>query len=159
MRATLQVLLGAAVQEQSSISALPPHRNIVEILGIVGPAPIPQEIFDLCPQLMKEASSRNDAVGIVMRYHPQDLESCITRHQSGATSRLTSHDVFGMCLDVVLALRHLQRYKCLHFDVKLNNFLVASDLTLVLADFGCAQQTTREGTHPRGCRIWALLLW
>ena len=92
---------------------------------------------------MKEASSRNDAVGIVMRYHPQDLEHRITKNQAHPT--LSSYDIFGMCLDVVLALRHLQRYKSLHFDVKLNNFLVSKDNTLVLADFGCAQQTTRDG--------------
>ncbi len=66
------------MEEYSAISHLPPHRNVVEILGTIGPAPIPQQIFNLCPDLMKEASSRNDAVGIVMRYHPQDLEHFIT---------------------------------------------------------------------------------
>ena len=140
-----QVLLGAAVQEHSSVSYIPPHRNIVEILGIVGPAPIPRRIFECCPDLMREASSRDDAVGIVMRYHPYDLELLLAKRRGG-DNPLTPYDLFGMCMDVLLALRHLQRYRCLHFDVKLNNFLVKNDLTVVLADFGCAEQVPTDGS-------------
>jgi serine/threonine protein kinase len=143
VRTPRQELVGSAVKEQSAISNLPPHRNVVEILGIVGPAPIPDKIFQLCPSLMREASSPDDAVGIIMRYHPYDLDFLLARNRQ--SRELKSADLFGMCLDVVLALRHLQRYRVLHFDVKPNNFLVTADRTLVLADFGCAQQATSDG--------------
>jgi len=147
------VIVSVAVQEHSCIASLPPHRNIVEVFGTIGPAAIPQAVFDLCPQLMKESSSRQEAVGILMQYYPQDLEVCLQKHQQDPS--LSACEIFGMCLDVLLALRHLQRYRMLHFDVKLNNFLVEEDKTLVLADFGCAQQVAEEGFFFMSMRMSA----
>ena len=46
-----------------------------------------------------------------------------------------------MCIQVLRAVQWLYRHGIFHLDLKLNNFMVASDnRRVVLVDFGCARQ-------------------
>lgn len=48
---------------------------------------------------------------------------------------------YNMCIQVLRAVQWIYRHGIFHLDLKLNNFMVASDnRRVVLVDFGCARQ-------------------
>jgi serine/threonine-protein kinase ULK/ATG1 len=56
----------------------------------------------------------------------------------------------GMVLQITLALRHLQRLKIVHRDIKLANILISPKGLLKLADFGIGRQIENNANSMVG---------
>ena len=62
----------------------------------------------------------------------------------------------GMCLDASAGMQYLESKNCIHRDLAARNFLVDSDLSVRVSDFGMS----RCVRPPPPCiLLWFLLLW
>ncbi len=78
-------------------------------------------------------------MGMVTELHPQTLHSHL------AITRGRIPNFAKMCSELCSALLYLFEHGYVHFDMKMDNIMVASDGRLVLCDFGCAQEMDDDG--------------
>ena len=145
--------------EYEMLAKLPPHPNIVTQYCKVGPAQCPDEIFRHIPEGIQEyCETRNHRTGVVRRngvlgvayeMHQETLQRFLAHNGAG----LTSDQVHCMATELLSALRHMEEHGMLHFDLKLDNIMVAANGRLVLIDFG---ETLEFPAAPDGGFNWTL---
>ena len=135
--------------EYAFLQRVPPHRNIVAVLGVIQPSPLPKQVADLLPEETQELVSEQDVAtgrkryrsttGILLEYLPETLQAFVTRLGRDMTSQLA----VKLGCQIVAGVAHLTKNGVVHGDMKLNNVMV--DTTdgdqqprIVLVDFGCA---------------------
>lgn len=130
---------------------VPPHRNIVALLGTVGPAKLTKELtklrnkhFPIFVELDREGQKTSSSLGVIFEYLPMDLADYLQQLRQperagllGALQGLVGvasaagggrpdrAQVLHMTVQVLSAVTHLESHSVLHLDIKPNNFLVS----------------------------------
>lgn len=150
--------------EYKVLAAISPHRNIVALLGAIGPSPLTPELSRFAPPDLRCLFERTNiktketrytsTLGIVLEYLPMSLLD----HLKIRGTKISAREILGICAQILRAVLHLQRHRVVHLDLKLDNVLVSpTGGRVVLTDFGTAQQLQKyDGIDPSSPESWML---
>uniref|UniRef100_A0A061RBJ4 Tkl protein kinase n=1 Tax=Tetraselmis sp. GSL018 TaxID=582737 RepID=A0A061RBJ4_9CHLO len=113
-------------REISTMGALPPHRNVLALIGVSTTSPRLAIVTEFCPL--------GSLYGML--------------HSPGC--HLSWVQIAYMCLGAANGMVHLHRHKVLHRDLKSANLLVDADYTVKIADFGLSRVQTDLATMTGG---------
>jgi len=71
---------------------------------------------------------------VVLEYHPTDMKDFMRQKRRG----MDTTQILKICSQISCALNFLFDHRIVHRDVKLDNFLMSSDNSPILCDFGLA---------------------
>jgi serine/threonine protein kinase len=120
----------AFAQEAELMRALPPHRNVIRLIGVVTKTQ---------PNCIVTAFAQNGSLEAYLKSN---------RGKLSPTQRLT------MCIDAANGVMHLHKHKLVHRDIAARNFLIDARGTILITDFGMTRAvvsdsgTTRARTGP-----------
>ena len=126
------IINNRGASEYELLSKLPPHRQIVASLGRVRPAPLPaamlsrmsKDMRDLATKVTGWGDNRKEtprkSLGVVFEYLPKNLEE----HLTARGNDISADEVVSIAVQILRAAQHLHAHRVVHFDFKLDNFLV-----------------------------------
>lgn len=119
-------------REVRIMSALPPHANVLRLVGACLMPPAVALVTPFCP--------RGSLYGIL---HSPEVQ-------------LSWAQVAHLCLGAAKGMQHLHSHSCLHRDLKSGNLLVDASWTIRVADFGLskAMETVATLTGGLGTFQW-----
>ncbi len=138
------VVRNAYENEWLILSRLLPHENVVRFWSQFI-SPIPETFAGLLPDHVKKHATRKNRAGdtirskgqfLVLDYHPMDLERWVLQYPTPMQFEV----LLTTAEQIMEAVIYLEKNRICHLDLKLSNFLVANNNSIVLCDFGCAVQ-------------------
>ena len=126
------IINNRGASEYELLSKLPPHRQIVALLGRVRPALLPaamlarmsKDMRDLATKVTGWGDNRKEtprkSLGVVFEYLPKNLEE----HLEARGDDLSAEEVVAIAVQILRAAQHLHAHRVVHFDLKRDNFLV-----------------------------------
>jgi hypothetical protein len=117
-------------QEAELMRTLPPHRNVIRLIGVVTRTQ---------PNCIVTQFAENGSLEAYLK---------LNRGKLSPTQRLT------MCIDAANGVLHLHKHKLVHRDIAARNFLIDARGTILITDFGMTRAvvsdsgTTRARTGP-----------
>lgn len=134
------------------VNRIPPHENIIAVLGVIEAERLTREIVDALPDVARELARRVDArsgavtyartTALVMDLLPTTLEQYVR----DLGDDLPAAQCVRLGQQVVAGLLHLHRHGIVHADMKLNNILVdPASLHVLIIDFGMCISAERRG--------------
>lgn len=90
---------------------------------------------------------------LVLEYCPFDLSTVAIRsHKRSSRGGTSWADILGddtiryLIREVLIGIKELHNENIVHRDIKLSNILISSEGNIKLADFGCAKETSADGS-------------
>ena len=126
------VINNRGASEYELLSKLPPHRQIVALLGRVRPAPLPAAMLARMSKDMRDLATKETgrgdnrkatprkSLGVVFEYLPKNLEE----HLTARGNDISAEEVVSIAVQILRAAQHLHAHQVVHFDLKRDNFLV-----------------------------------